>query len=93
MATVRVGPPPGGLAATLGVPGDKSIAHRALLLGAVAEGATTVTGFPGGGDVLSSLGAMRALGVCIQQAGDAVRIEGAGARLGSDGRVAIDCGN
>src|SRR5207253_4356155 len=38
-------------------------------------------------------GAMRALGVRIQQAGDAVRIEGAGARLGSDGRVAIDCGN
>ena len=62
MASVRVGPPPRGLAATLGVPGDKSIAHRALLLGALAEGTTTVSGFPGGGDVLSSLGAMRALG-------------------------------
>jgi len=93
MASVRVGPPPRGLAATLGVPGDKSIAHRALLLGALAEGTTTVSGFPGGGDVLSSLGAMRALGARIARAGDAVRIEGAGSRLGSGGRVVIDCGN
>jgi len=93
MATVRVGPPPRGLAATLGVPGDKSIAHRALLLGALAEGTTTVSGFPGGADVLSSLGAIEALGARIARAGDAVRIEGAGSRLGSGGRVVIDCGN
>ena len=93
MATVRVGPPPRGLAATLGVPGDKSIAHRALLLGALAEGTTTVSGFPGGADVLSSLGAIEALGARIERAGDGVRIEGAGSRLGSEGRVLIDCGN
>src|SRR5437867_12016937 len=93
MATVRVGPPPRGLAATLGVPGDKSIAHRALLLGALAEGTTTVSGFPGGADVLSSLGAIEALGARIARAGDAVRIEGAGSGRGSGGRVVIDCGN
>jgi len=93
MATVRVGPPSRGLVATLGVPGDKSIAHRALLLGALAEGTTTVSGFPGGGDVLSSLGAMRALGARLELDGDTVRIEGAGAGLGGGGRVAVDCGN
>jgi 3-phosphoshikimate 1-carboxyvinyltransferase len=75
------------------VPGDKSIAHRALLLGALAEGTTTVTGFPHGGDVLSSLGAMRALGARIALDGDTVRIAGAGARLGVEDRVRIDCGN
>ncbi len=52
---VRVAAPPRALTGELTVPGDKSIAHRALLLGALAEGTTRVTGFPGGADVLSSL--------------------------------------
>ena len=93
MADVRVGPPAAGLTGAVAVPGDKSIAHRALLLGALASGTTRVTGFPGGADVLSSLGAMRALGARIERDGQVVEIEGRGAALGADGRVAIDCGN
>src|SRR5262249_12782713 len=93
MAAVRVGPPPRGLAATLGVPGDKLIAHRALLPGALAEGATPGSRVPRGAGLLSSLGAGEALGARVERAGDTVRIEGAGARLGSAGRVTIDCGN
>src|SRR5206468_6921101 len=93
MSRVRVGPPASGLAGTLRVPGDKSIAHRALLLGALAEGTTTVTHFPSGADVLSSLGAMRALGARVTHAGETVRIEGRGAALGADGPVTLDCGN
>jgi 3-phosphoshikimate 1-carboxyvinyltransferase len=90
---VRVAPPRRGLAGALGVPGDKSIAHRALLLGALAEGTTVVTGFPGGADVLSTLGAVRALGVRAERTGDTVRVEGAGPDLGAPDAIGIDCGN
>ena len=93
MADVRVAPPPAGLTGTLRVPGDKSVAHRALLLGALADGTTHVRGFPGGADVLSSLGAMRALGARVRRDGDEVEIAGCGAALGGADAVAIDCGN
>ena len=53
--------------AVVTVPGDKSISHRALLLGSVATGKTEVDGFLAGEDCLSTLAAMRALGVDIQQ--------------------------
>ena len=92
MRAVRVGPPRGGLRGTATVPGDKSLAHRALLLGALAEGTTEVTGFPGGADVLSTLGAVRALGAGAGRNGDTVRVEGRGAALGGTD-VALDCGN
>jgi 3-phosphoshikimate 1-carboxyvinyltransferase len=75
------------------VPGDKSVAHRALLLGALADGTTRVTGFPGGADVLSTLGAVRALGAEAERAGDVVQIVGRGPALGSPGTTRIDCGN
>jgi 3-phosphoshikimate 1-carboxyvinyltransferase len=51
------------------VPGDKSISHRALLLGGIAEGRTEITGFLAGEDCLATLAAMRALGVAIEQPG------------------------
>ena len=53
--------------AVVTVPGDKSISHRALMLGSVATGKTEVDGFLAGEDCLSTLAAMRALGVDIQQ--------------------------
>jgi len=49
------------------VPGDKSISHRALMLGALAEGQTTITGFLAGEDCLATLAALRAMGVDIQR--------------------------
>jgi 3-phosphoshikimate 1-carboxyvinyltransferase len=90
---IRVAAPRRGLTGEVTVPGDKSIAHRALLLGALAEGTTVVTGFPGGADVVSSLGAVRALGARGERAGDVVRIEGTAGRLGPSGTTAVDCGN
>jgi 3-phosphoshikimate 1-carboxyvinyltransferase len=55
---------PGGvLAGRLRVPGDKSISHRSVMLGSLAEGTTEVTGLLEGEDVLSTLGAFRAMGV------------------------------
>jgi 3-phosphoshikimate 1-carboxyvinyltransferase len=49
------------------VPGDKSISHRALMLGSVARGRTEVSGFLTGEDCLATAAAMRALGVRIEQ--------------------------
>lgn len=48
------------------VPGDKSISHRALLLGALAEGSSHITGFLPSGDCRATLNCLRALGVRIQ---------------------------
>ncbi len=52
---------------TVSVPGDKSVSHRALMLGSIADGETRVTGFLDGEDCLATLAAMRAMGVSIEQ--------------------------
>jgi 3-phosphoshikimate 1-carboxyvinyltransferase len=57
---------PGGMiSGELRVPGDKSISHRSIMLGALAEGTTEVTGFLEGEDALATLAAFRAMGVHI----------------------------
>src|SRR3569832_661837 len=45
------------------VPGDKSVSHRSIMLGALAEGVTEVSGFLEGEDCLATIGACRAMGV------------------------------
>ncbi len=52
--------------ATVTVPGDKSISHRSLMLGSIADGQTSVSGFLAGDDCLATLAAMRAMGVARQ---------------------------
>ena len=80
--------------ASLTVPGDKSVSHRALLLGSIASGRTEVSGFLPGDDCLATLAAMRALGVDIRQPG-ATEISIAG--VGLNGMQApakdLDLGN
>ena len=74
-------------AATSRVPGDKSIAHRALLLGALADGTTTVRGFPGGADVRATLDAVpRARRDGRRATATTVRIDGRGLELGTAAR-------
>jgi 3-phosphoshikimate 1-carboxyvinyltransferase len=66
MANYRVGP--GGTATgELAIPGDKSISHRALMLGGIARGVTDITGFLAGEDCLATLRALQALGVRIER--------------------------
>ncbi len=60
-------PPARRLRGRLRVPGDKSISHRYALLAALADGATTITGYSNGADCRSTLGCLRALGVRIGQ--------------------------
>jgi 5-enolpyruvylshikimate-3-phosphate synthase len=62
--TARKGPP---LKGTAQVPGDKSISHRALILGALAVGETRITGLLEGQDVLDTASAMRAFGAEVTQ--------------------------
>ena len=53
--------------ATVSVPGDKSVSHRALMLGSVAEGQTIVSNFLAGDDCLATLAAMSAMGIQIER--------------------------
>tara|TARA_R110001592_G_scaffold135200_1_gene351243 strand:- start:1525 stop:2826 length:1302 start_codon:yes stop_codon:yes gene_type:complete len=58
--------PGGQMRGTARVPGDKSISHRSIMLGAIADGVTTVDGFLEGEDALSTLNAFRSMGVEIE---------------------------
>lgn len=79
---------------TIFVPGDKSISHRALLLGAIAEGQTEIRGFLAGQDCLATLAALRSLGVGIDRLDDTtVRIDGVGLRGLQGSQTALDLGN
>jgi len=62
--------PGGACAGTLAVPGDKSISHRALMLGAIAEGVTEIRGLLAGEDCLATAAALRRMGVAIEQRDD-----------------------
>ena len=69
----------GPLMGRVRVPGDKSISHRALILGALTVGETTVAGLLEGEDVLHTADAMRALGARLERGGDGLwRIHGVG---------------
>ncbi len=90
-----VADPGGRLAGELRVPGDKSISHRAVMLGAVARGTTRIDGFLEGADALATRNALRALGVAIRGPDTAGRVQVDG--VGLDGlrapASALDCGN
>ncbi len=75
------------------VPGDKSISHRALILGALAVGETRVTGLLEGQDVLDTARAMQAFGAEIAKQGAAWVIHGVGTGGFAEPDRVIDCGN
>lgn len=76
------------------VPGDKSISHRAIMLGAIANGITTVHGFLDGEDCLATLRAFQSMGVQIKRHENTkVVIHGVGKHGLQKPSSAIDCGN
>jgi 3-phosphoshikimate 1-carboxyvinyltransferase len=86
--------PCAGIAGRVRVPGDKSISHRALMLGAIASGKTQVDGFLEGEDCLATLRAVASLGVNVQRpAPGEVVIEGVGLRGLGRPRALLDMGN
>lgn len=70
--------PGGALRGNIQVPGDKSISHRAIMLGAIANGITKISGFLQGEDTLATMAAFRAMGVNIDHQGMEVNIKGVG---------------
>jgi 3-phosphoshikimate 1-carboxyvinyltransferase len=80
--------------ATVSVPGDKSISHRALMLGSVANGSTNISGFLAGEDCLATLTAMRAMGIQIEQTGPTdIVVHGRGLHGLSRPESALELGN
>ncbi len=94
LQTTIIRGPRQSLRGTLRVPGDKSISHRALLLGGIASGETRVQGLLEGEDCLATLAAMRRLGVNVEkhESGE-YRIEGAGENGLQEPEEILDLGN
>jgi len=89
--TARQGGPIQGRAR---VPGDKSISHRALILGALTVGETTIGGLLEGEDVLHTADAMRALGARVERTGDGTwHVHGVGVGGFTQPGAALDFGN
>ena len=79
---------------TVRVPGDKSISHRALILGAIADGQTEIEGFLAGEDCRHTLAALRSLGVSIDNVDDVmIRVDGVGMSGLSEPGEPLDLGN
>ncbi len=75
------------------VPGDKSISHRSIMLGSLADGDTVITGFLKSADCISTMNAFRSMGISIEEKDDKIIVHGKGLNgLSKPDRV-IDCGN
>jgi len=85
----------GSLAGTVTVPGDKSISHRALLFGAIAQGETRIEGLLPAEDPLSTAACLRAMGVEVSaiEAGKTVLVQGVGLDGLQEPESVLDCGN
>jgi 3-phosphoshikimate 1-carboxyvinyltransferase len=79
---------------TTKVPGDKSISHRSVMFGSIADGVTEIEGFLPGADCLSTIRCFRQMGVEIEQASaTTVRIKGKGLAGLTEPRLPLDVGN
>ena len=83
----------GPLSGSIKVPGDKSISHRSIMLGSIAEGVTRVSGFLEGDDSLATLNAFKEMGVAIQREGSNVTIQGVGMNGLKEPRKPLNLGN
>ena len=75
------------------VPGDKSISHRAVMLGSLAEGTTEVTNFLKGADCISTIRAFQAMGIDIEEKEDTLLIHGKGLHGLQAPKETLDMGN
>ncbi|ALS73857.1 3-phosphoshikimate 1-carboxyvinyltransferase [Planococcus rifietoensis] len=81
------------LTGSVQVPGDKSISHRAIMFGALAQGTTTIEGFLMGDDCLSTISCFRSLGIDIQIDGEHVTVTSGGRKAWKEPDVVLDTGN
>lgn len=86
--------PKGVLQGSIRVPGDKSISHRSIIMGAIAEGETQIKGFLEGEDSLATLEAFRAMGVSISEPmNGSLSIKGVGLHGLQEPQKPLDMGN
>ncbi len=84
----------GPLSGTAEIPGDKSVSHRSLILGALSVGQTNITGLLEGEDILDTAKAMSAFGADVQRIGDGEwTVNGVGVGGFAEPEDVIDCGN
>lgn len=81
------------LSGELTIPGDKSISHRSIMFGSIAEGLTEVRGFLQGADCLSTISCFTKMGIPIENKGETVLIHGRGLRGLTAPKESLDCGN
>jgi 3-phosphoshikimate 1-carboxyvinyltransferase len=94
MTRIVVHPVQGPLRGSVPVPSDKSIGHRALLFGALADGVTRIRDFSRGEDNLSTAGALRAMGIRIDEISPSeVHVHGKGLFGLEAPQADLDCGN
>lgn len=91
--TVAEVQPAGTFAADLRVPGDKSIAHRALLLASIAKGRSRIRGIPPGEDVAATIACLRRLGTRIDADGDRLLVTGRAIAEWASPVGPLDCRN
>ena len=86
--------PAARLRGTTGIAGDKSVSHRALLLGAMAVGASRITGLLEGGDTLATAAALHALGVDLERQAEGIwQVHGVGVGGLAEADRVLDLGN
>lgn len=85
--------PSKGLRGTVTIPGDKSISHRSIMFGSLAEGDTEITGFLYGDDCLSTVGAFRSMGIEIEVTDEKIVVHGKGLHGLQEPDNFIDVGN
>ncbi|WP_273835066.1 3-phosphoshikimate 1-carboxyvinyltransferase [Guptibacillus sedimenti] len=81
------------LKGTVVIPGDKSISHRAIMFGSIANGTTRITNFLPGADCLSTISCFKQMGVRIEQDGASVVVEGQGIEGLKEPSQLLDVGN
>lgn len=82
-----------GLRGEITVPGDKSISHRSVMFGSIAEGTTEIRNYLQGADCLSTISCFRAMGIEIENKGDVVLVHGKGLHGLTRPEQVLDCGN
>ena len=82
-----------GLKGRITVPGDKSISHRAVMFGSIAEGLSEITHFLKGADCLSTIDCFRSMGISIEEKGESILVHGKGLRGLKEASHTLNVGN
>jgi len=93
MASEQINGKPTSINGEITLPGDKSISHRAVILGSLASGVTNVEGFLKSEDTFSTISAMQLMGTDITWQGEILKIKGSGLHGLKEPKDIIDAGN